>query len=338
MLYGLTRSKILAWLALLIWVGVLYNWSSGNSARVVSPESHHTFLQKNIGRISNDSGDSEKTIPQHIDVKDQHWVEVCLSPHGYVGNSLFQYFSGLGIAKRNEMKLCICPGSIPTFQMILQLPPPPICPSGLKLTEVAEKHYAIYENFSLVQNTKLIGYFQSFKYFPGEISPTWIRDKLALGAETTARGVFSEVSPKKSSTVVGIHARRGDHITMATPYLRFPSNVYFNFSMNYFRAKYPDSLFLVASNNIGWCKSQAVFQNHDVRFIETGDAVADFATLAYSDHIIMSLGTFSWWAAYLSQGEVIYQPEFVMDHPINAGNVLLADYYLSSWKAVDATL
>jgi galactoside 2-L-fucosyltransferase 1/2 len=261
------------------------------------------------------------------------WLGSCFV--GRIGNVLFQYFSGVGIARRNQMKMCFCPSSASTFQKILRLPSPPVCPSDLQFTDVREKHYAIYENVSLVQDTKLIGYFQSFKYFPADLSPKWVRENLVAGAVSRARRVFNEVSREKTYTYVGMHVRRGDHVTMASPYLRFPSNAYFNASMNYFREKYPDSVFMVASDDIGWCKSQAVFQNHDVHYIETGDALSDFATLAYSNHIIMSLGSFSWWVAYLSQGEVIYQPEFVIDHPVNAGNVLLADYYPSNWKNMD---
>jgi galactoside 2-L-fucosyltransferase 1/2 len=274
--------------------------------------------------------------PATDDGSKRPWMEICLSPHGYVGNSMFQYFSGLGIAKKNEMRLCLCPSSIPTFQKIFRLPTPATCAKNLQLTEVKEKHFAIHQSFSLINDTQLVGYFQSFKYFPAELSPGWIRENLVASARGIAHNVMSEASSKKASTTfVGIHVRRGDHITMEKPYLRSPSSEYYKLSMNYFRKKYPDSLFLVASNDIKWCKSQAVFQNRDVYFVETGDAVADFATLAHSNHMIMSLGTFSWWAAYLSQGEVIYQPEFVMDHPINAGNILRADYYPSSWTSVD---
>ena len=69
----------------------------------------------------------------------------------------------------------------------------------------------------------------------------------------------------------------------------------------------------------------------------------DMAILAGCDHMIMTVGTFGWWAAYLGAdargGEVVhYDSEFVMEHPINKGNVVSKDYYPERWVAMgDAT-
>ena len=63
----------------------------------------------------------------------------------------------------------------------------------------------------------------------------------------------------------------------------------------------------------------------------------DMAILANCDHMIITIGTFGWWAAYIGahsrRGHVVYySSEFKMQHPTNKGNVIHNDYYLPNWK------
>jgi hypothetical protein len=63
------------------------------------------------------------------------------------------------------------------------------------------------------------------------------------------------------------------------------------------------------------------------------------AILAGCDHMVMTVGSFGFWAAYLGAdakgGEVVYyDSEFKMEHPTNKGNVVLEDYYPEGWVAM----
>ena len=80
----------------------------------------------------------------------------------------------------------------------------------------------------------------------------------------------------------------------------------------------------------------------DVRVVtEKHKPAIDMAVLAGCDHMVMTVGTFGWWAAYLGAdakgGEVVYyDSEFKMEHPTNKGNVVFEDYYPEGWIAMGA--
>jgi galactoside 2-L-fucosyltransferase 1/2 len=119
--------------------------------------------------------------------------------------------------------------------------------------------------------------------------------------------------------------------------LRFPPDSYFDRAFSYFRNKYENVQFVVASDNPNWCSEQSFFQSADVHIVTGSFApVVDMAVLAACDHNIITVGTFGWWTAFLGAdakgGEVVYfDSEFVMDHPLNKGNVVVADFYPSGW-------
>ena len=100
--------------------------------------------------------------------------------------------------------------------------------------------------------------------------------------------------------------------------------------------------FIVASDGPTWCSKQPFFLADDVRVVtEKHTPAVDMAILAGCDHMVMTVGTFGWWAAYLGAdangGEVVYyDSEFRMEHPCVKGNVVLADYYPERWVAMGA--
>ena len=110
--------------------------------------------------------------------------------------------------------------------------------------------------------------------------------------------------------------------------------------MKLFTQKYDNVQFVVASDSPEWCKKQAFLQRPDVRIItEKHSPALDMAILATCHHIILTLGSFGWWAAYLGPdargGRVIYyKSEFKMDHAVNSGNVNVGDYYPLNWTAM----
>jgi galactoside 2-L-fucosyltransferase 1/2 len=78
---------------------------------------------------------------------------------------------------------------------------------------------------------------------------------------------------------------------------------YFSHAMQYFREQYGRAQFIVASDDLEWCKKYVtgkyiVYSSHTY--------ILDFAILAMSDHVITSIGTFGWWAGWLCTGTTIY--------------------------------
>ena len=65
----------------------------------------------------------------------------------------------------------------------------------------------------------------------------------------------------------------------------------------------------------------------------------DLAVLSNCHHVILSLGTYGWFAAYLSSRQagssiVYHKDEFVLEHNINRGKVNILDYFPPSWVAI----
>ncbi|KAK2150058.1 hypothetical protein LSH36_426g02041 [Paralvinella palmiformis] len=73
--------------------------------------------------------------------------------------------------------------------------------------------------------------------------------------------------------------------------------------MEYFKTKYNKVQFIVASDDLDWCKENIkdqhiIYYNHD--------SIMDLAILSFSNHIITSIGTYSWWVGWLCRGTTIY--------------------------------
>lgn len=61
----------------------------------------------------------------------------------------------------------------------------------------------------------------------------------------------------------------------------------------------PDSLFVIFSDRINWCKHHFSRFNANMVFIEGQDHIEDFFLMSMMKHHIIANSSFSWWAAYL---------------------------------------
>ena len=101
--------------------------------------------------------------------------------------------------------------------------------------------------------------------------------------------------------LVGIHVRRGDKVNSA--YI-LPKKDYFVRAKDHFRAKYKNVVFIVVSEDKNYIKKNLA--GEDVLCSTSRSDILELTLLTLCDHTIMSVGTFSWWAAYLAGGEVVY--------------------------------
>lgn len=105
---------------------------------------------------------------------------------------------------------------------------------------------------------------------------------------------------------VGIHVRRGDYVDNPF-YVDLMKTSYYQKAI----AMFPNDKFLVFSDDIEWCKQQAMFQG--CSFSEGQDEIADMNLLASCKAVIMANSSFSWWAGYLSKGKVIAPKAYYTD-------------------------
>lgn len=92
---------------------------------------------------------------------------------------------------------------------------------------------------------------------------------------------------------VAIHVRRGDYVNNPF-YVDLTETDYYLRAMDLF----PDSDFLVFSDDIEWCKSLSIF--NDCSFSEGKDEIEDMNIMASCSGHIIANSSFSWWGAYLS--------------------------------------
>jgi galactoside 2-L-fucosyltransferase 1/2 len=266
---------------------------------------------------------------------------------GRIGNQMFQYASALGIAYKKNGNACIITDEDlisydelrKDSEDLINVCKGPFNTCGrldYPFTVVPEKSYAKYDlkPFMVPGSIEIEtdmdqGFLQSYRYFE-DISDI-IKEKFQFKDDVSST-VTKYMKKMKSGgyKVVGLHARRGDHLSLG--YMRFPPSSYFDKARYYFRKKYGSKVrFIVATNDRSW--AQQTLSDKDTEIIShSKSATEDLAILAACDGVIISLGTFGWWGGWLCGGTVVYYAnEFNMSNEINKGKVKKSDYYPLSW-------
>jgi galactoside 2-L-fucosyltransferase 1/2 len=265
---------------------------------------------------------------------------------GRLGNQMFQYASSLGIATRKHGKPCIIlDDDLISYDELRKEKddlinvckgPFEICGHpDYDFTVIPEVGHARYDTQQYmipgsieIETDMDQGFLQSYKYF--ENVQDIVRKKFQFKGDTKRKvNRFMKKIKTDSTKIVGIHVRRGDQIGLQI--LRFPPINYFKRAKEYFRKKYDKVRFIIATNDRSWAKKNLSSNDTEV-ITHSKSAVEDMAILAACDGVIMSIGTFSFWGAWLCGGPVIYyENEFVMNHSVNKGKVIKSDYYPSTW-------
>ncbi|KAL8584320.1 hypothetical protein ACOMHN_014739 [Nucella lapillus] len=139
-----------------------------------------------------------------------------------------------------------------------------------------------------------------------------------------------------STTLVGMHVRRGDHSGWLA-YWNGHNPVtpeYITRAMQYFNDHFPHAHFLVASEDTEWCRKYVTRTRNDVTIMEGNSAAVDMAALTLTDHMIVSIGTFGWWAGYLNPGIKVYMKNFIGAHSSFSDsfeNLNATDYIYPGW-------
>jgi galactoside 2-L-fucosyltransferase 1/2 len=246
---------------------------------------------------------------------------------GRLGNQLFQYAAITAIARQNNMDSCIRENEHPPLSSFFEgVGAEESCGSIQPLNYRMEKGYATWETFELnQQDIVLDGCFQSYKYIDPEVRTTLKLKPLISNHAKASLQTFSEY------VLVGMHIRRYE-----ASHLRIPTEEYFKNAMDYFKARFVNVGFVVVSDDPSWCEQQIFLQKDSIHIVSGNEAIIDMAILIECDHVILSVGTFGFWGAFLgadSKGGVVvyYDSEFVEDSDANIGLVQITDYYPPNW-------
>jgi len=138
---------------------------------------------------------------------------------------------------------------------------------------------------------------------------------------------------------VGIQVRRGD--VLRDDKIKFgyttPDERYFAHAMRYFVDRFERIQFIVASNDIDWCRQKlanlwtTLRHRVNVTFVTPRSAGKDLAVVASCEHVIMSTGTFGWWAAWLARGVTIYYADWPRNGSTLASIFSREDFFPPTW-------
>ncbi|KAK7055037.1 Glycosyl transferase 11 [Halocaridina rubra] len=91
---------------------------------------------------------------------------------------------------------------------------------------------------------------------------------------------------------------------------KLPEYPYFHKAISYYRNKFPKPLFVIASDDRTYIEN-TFGKIKDIVFAPGKSKEQDLAILASCDHSIISVGSFGFWAGYLTGGEVVYPDIYV---------------------------
>lgn len=182
-----------------------------------------------------------------------------------------------------------------------------------------------YQPIPYHRNMEISGYFQSEKYFkkhkrqvinifsPSEAIKKYLYDK------------YGDIIDHPNA--VAIHYRS---------YLKEDPNqdTYPKLDISYYEkaiSLFPeDSLFVVFTNDMAFCKSEFAALPQQMRYIENEDYIYDFYLMSLCKHNIICNSTFSWWAAYINRNpnKVVVTPQtwFTKKSGLNGKDLLPSEW------------
>lgn len=255
--------------------------------------------------------------------------------NGRLGNQMFQYASLIGLAKTNNMTPVIHAES--DLWDAFKISGEAGYESDLANAVVFQDDRAgifVRELTALSESTIIHSYVQSYKYFENvrtEISQKHFvfKDSIQRSAKDyIARALREKGRPL--AKVVGMHVRRGDFVRKRRLGYTVAPRPYLYRSMNYFQRKYSDVVFIVASDDIDWCRKNVVGP-YTIHFAQTQNSTMDMAVLVNCDDVIITTGSFSWWIGYLNKGVTVYYKDYPAAGTWLGSIYAKEDYYPPEW-------
>ena len=223
---------------------------------------------------------------------------------GRLGNQMFQYAALFGTACKNRALVPFIQNTVSliqnTFETSLTLPVVNVSPSNFTVIRENKPPDRMLEYLRYLpkSNVLLQGYFLSHKYFANVKHDVRKEFTFSRRIQQEVREYYKNISPiqwkKKRFERVGIHVRRTDLIALCTRQntgCTPTPRSYFTHAMDYFNKKYKNVQFIIATDDKAWFKKNIIGTNV---VISSHNYTMDLAILTLSDHIIISIGTYSW--------------------------------------------
>jgi len=273
-----------------------------------------------------------------------------------LGNHLFYYSAVMYVARLTGRTPCIWTSLTNTLLdgvFDLDIAHVDITWFGCPLYRFTQRGVGVYDarveallNVSDSESLVLKGPFGSWKY--AEPIAGQLRQQLRFRpelAEFVADFLVTSVPEGWTSLKfvrVGVHVRRGDFLSPWALSRGFTTadEWYLRRAMSYFVERFPRVQFIVASNDIGWCRKHVRWSAFNetrvnITFSVGHNAGQDLALLASCDHTVMTTGTYSWWAAWLANGTTVYYANFPKRGSWLSTQMRDSEYYHPDWIGID---
>ena len=180
-----------------------------------------------------------------------------------------------------------------------------------------------YVKLPKVDNISLFGDFQSVKYF--EHHHNEIFNLFDLGTERLKKCVEfqSEINPSVGEKITAVHVRRGDYLTKP--------NFHPVCTVEYYQKAMEEiggGIFIFVSDDMKWCKEN--FKGDNIFYSPFTNELDDLSLINSCDNQIISNSSFSWWGAFLCNGEdnIIIAPSvwFGSQGPQDTQDIIIEDW------------
>jgi hypothetical protein len=220
---------------------------------------------------------------------------------GGLGNMMFQIATAYSVALRdNKEMICdtrdmVIPHKPYTFYSDNILRKVKCSDTPMNQRHIGEQGFQYFPIPKFDGNVKLIGHFQSEKYFINYKNE--ILDLFEIDNKTK-NNLLEKYNDIINQDTCSIHVRRGDYIGLPNHHPTQSIDYY----KNAIKLIGEDKHYLIFSDDIKWCKENLDFIKNKT-FISDNIDYEDLYLMSMCKNNIIANSTFSWWGAWLNKNE-----------------------------------
>lgn len=258
--------------------------------------------------------------------------ETTIALAGGLGNFMFQIAAAYAYAKRYNRSVGFSAqqargphkGALEYEKNVLNGVDLWFIPKNCRQIDEHVFHYTEIPNYP-DDNVFLSGYFQSEKYFKD------YEDEIRNLFMSYDINMSDDIKQLLSSeNTCSIHVRRGDYLNSPNHHPTQSMNYY----MKAIKQMPKDSVFLIFSDDIEWCKQNFPNLPEKFKFIEGNKDYEDLYLMSHCKNNIICNSTFSWWGAWLNKNKdkIVIAPSVWFGPAYSNNNT--EDLYCEGWITI----
>lgn len=182
---------------------------------------------------------------------------------------------------------------------------------------------------NIKEDTTLIGYYQSEKYFVNYRHELLKFFKFTKDNSKSFKFYFNKI---KNCNSVAVHFRGGDYLSKDLNHTyNILTNNYYQRSIDLIKKKTKNPNFFIFTDDVKSIKNLTFLEKNKCVLVDTRSAYRDLHLMSKCKHFIIANSSFSWWGAWLSSNrkKIVCAP----NQWINA-NIFTYDIIPNNWKKI----